>query len=109
MTILETQIAELRPVTNEWRRVVLSDVCRFMGGGTPSKENPTFWNGTIPWVSPKDMKQARLSDSSDHISEEAVKESATSIAPAGSILVLVRGMGLAAYLRAVEPPIRLLP
>ena len=41
------------------------------------------------------MKATQLSDTALHISQEAVDESATRIAPAGSLLMLVRGMGLA--------------
>lgn len=41
------------------------------------------------------MKSTRLSDSLLHISPSAVEESATRMAPAGTLLILVRGMGLA--------------
>ncbi len=40
----------------------LSSVVSVRGGGTPSKENPTFWTGNIPWVSPKDMKVRVIED-----------------------------------------------
>lgn len=68
----------------------LGDVVQIRSGGTPSKSNQSFWDGTIPWVSPKDMKSELIIDSVDHITDEAVSGSATSIMPAGSVLVVVR-------------------
>jgi type I restriction enzyme, S subunit len=89
-----SRIQQHHSLSNVFERP-LGELCRFVGGGTPSKENPLFWRGTIPWVSPKDMKSDVLSDSSDHISPEAIQQSAANIAPVGAVLVLVRGMGLA--------------
>ncbi|HYE37538.1 restriction endonuclease subunit S [Methylocaldum sp.] len=66
-----------------------------LGGGTPSKADPEFWNGSIPWVSPKDMKVDVIEDTQDHISETAVENSATRLIPTGSLLMVVRGMILA--------------
>lgn len=68
----------------------LMTLCHIRHGGTPSKGNPTFWKGDIPWVSPKDMKASILYDASDHITQEAVENSATSVVPEKSILVVVR-------------------
>ena len=85
---------EIGPVPESWEVVPLSSVCRFQSGGTPSKQNPEFWQGSIPWVSPKDMKRPRLNDVPDHISQEAL-ESGSKLAPAGSVFVVVRGMILA--------------
>ncbi|GJL54591.1 MAG: hypothetical protein NPIRA02_17230 [Nitrospirales bacterium] len=73
----------------------LENVCSFSSGGTPSKKNNGYWNGDIPWVSGRDMKSTRLSDAALHISKKAVDESSTRMAPAGALLILVRGMGLA--------------
>lgn len=70
--------------------VPLKSLCQIRHGGTPSKANPAFWEGVIPWVSPKDMKTTLLSDASDHITQEAVDNSATSVVPEKSILVVVR-------------------
>ncbi|MEX0708127.1 MAG: restriction endonuclease subunit S [Woeseia sp.] len=85
---------EIGRVPKSWEVVELSDVCTFQSGGTPSKKNPEFWRGTIPWVSPKDMKRPRLDDVTDHISQEAL-ERGSKLAPAGSVFVVVRGMILA--------------
>jgi type I restriction enzyme S subunit len=68
----------------------LSDLCKGQSGGTPLTSNPRLWDGTIPWVSPKDMKVFRISDAQDHISEEAVKSSAAPMIPAKSVLLVVR-------------------
>jgi type I restriction enzyme, S subunit len=70
--------------------VPLKTLCQIRNGGTPSKANPAFWDGSIPWVSPKDMKAVALSDAADHITQEAVNNSATSVVPVQSILVVVR-------------------
>ena len=73
----------------------LSDLCDVRSGGTPSKSNPGFWTGAIPWISPKDMKSTEIEDATDHISEIAIESSAASTVPAQSILVVVRSGVLA--------------
>ncbi|MFI8741832.1 restriction endonuclease subunit S [Stutzerimonas zhaodongensis] len=78
-----------------WAEKRLDEISTFSSGGTPSKTNEGYWNGEIPWVSGRDMKSTRLADSFLHISQSAVDESSTRLAPAGTLLVLVRGMGLA--------------
>ncbi len=78
-----------------WVEKRLDQVCSFSSGGTPSKSKRSYWSGEIPWVSGRDMKSTQLSDSLLHISRSAVDESSTRMAPAGTLLILVRGMGLA--------------
>ena len=78
-----------------WAEKMLEEICAFSSGGTPSKRNSRYWGGEIPWISGRDMKRMQLSNSLLHVSKSAIEESATRIAPAGSLLVLVRGMGLA--------------
>lgn len=74
-----------------WLVLPLSQMGTWRGGGTPSKSNPAFWtNGSIPWVSPKDMKRPKLSTAQDLITEAAVKASATSLIDAGSVLMVTR-------------------
>jgi restriction endonuclease S subunit len=68
----------------------IGHLTKSLSGGTPSKANLDFWVGTIPWVSPKDMKSFYLSDSIDHITEEAVIESSTNIVPKDTVLLVVR-------------------
>jgi type I restriction enzyme S subunit len=63
---------------------------RFVGGGTPSKAVDAYWSGAIPWVSPKDMRTDQISDSQDHISEQALRESAVQLVPTGAVLIVVR-------------------
>ncbi|KAB2969763.1 MAG: hypothetical protein F9K18_00780 [Thermoanaerobaculia bacterium] len=80
----------------DWPLVPLRYLVSFQSGGTPDKGNSDFWTGgTIPWVSPKDMKVDRIADAEDHITEAAVNGSATRPLPTGSVLVVVRGMILA--------------
>lgn len=78
-----------------WASVPLGSLGTVLGGATPSKANPAFWSGDIPWVSPKDMKRAVISDAEDHVSPEAVSGSALKFIPPASILMVVRGMILA--------------
>ena len=73
-----------------WPLVELGEVTRRMSGGTPSKENSEFWQGDIPWVSPKDMKSDLILDTEDHVSTEAITESATNLVPPETILCVVR-------------------
>ena len=73
-----------------WAMLPLGNLGDWYGGGTPRKSNSTFWDGDIPWVSPKDVKVARLMDTADHISAGAIKASATRLIGKRSILVVTR-------------------
>ncbi len=74
-----------------WTTVALRDIGRWSGGGTPSKGRPEFWTeGTIPWLSPKDMRGEVLHDTKDHITPEAVVQSAARLVPSGSVAVVTR-------------------
>ena len=75
---------------SRWETKPLGEVCKFIGGGTPSKHNPAFWGGNFPWVSPKDMKSEIVSDSIDHVTESAIDQSAAKRIPEGSLLIVVR-------------------
>ena len=74
-----------------WVTLPTGDAGTWRGGGTPSKSNSEFWtSGTIPWVSPKDMKQSHISEAKDSITDEAIELSATQLIPEGSVLVVTR-------------------
>ena len=80
----------LGDVPEHWEVRRLKYAVSFTGGGTPSKAAATFWSGHIPWVSPKDMTRAQLNDTADHITNDAVAASATSIVAPGAVLIVVR-------------------
>ncbi len=74
-----------------WEVKKLKYLCAFSGGGTPSKDRADFWtNGTIPWVSPKDMKTEYISTTQDKITGRALLESTANYIPVGSLLMVVR-------------------
>jgi type I restriction enzyme S subunit len=87
----ETEIGQL---PESWEVKELKDICTMRSGGTPPKSMSELWAGDFPWVSGKDLKANRLDDSIDHITHDAAFNY-SEIAPADSVLVLVRGMGLA--------------
>ena len=63
---------------------------RVYGGGTPSKSNPEYYDGDIPWVTSKDVKQFYIADSEIHITEQGLENSAAKIVPPNSIILVVR-------------------
>jgi len=75
-----------------WAEVPLGSLGQILGGSTPSKANVEFWNGDIPWVSPKDMKRPVIQDSEDHVSAKALAETSLKAIPPRSLLMVVRGM-----------------
>jgi type I restriction enzyme S subunit len=82
------------PMPKSWSPRTLLELCAIQSGGTPRKSNVEYWKGNIPWVSGKDLKAVSLNDAIDHVSPEGVA-AGSRLAPTGSVLLLVRGMGLA--------------
>lgn len=81
-------------IPRDWDAKTLRTACDWYSGGTPSKRNEEWWKGTLPWLSPKDMKRFELADTEDHVTRQAAI-SGSRIAPKGSVFIVVRGMILA--------------
>jgi type I restriction enzyme S subunit len=73
-----------------WSTKPLGELGDFSSGGTPSKDNPEYWNGHIPWISASSMHTTAIAKSDHHVSSKAIGNG-TRIAPKGSFLILVRG------------------
>jgi len=68
----------------------LNEITLLKTGGTPSRKKAEYWSGSIPWVSPSDMKELEIFDTIEHISEDALSNSSTTIVDPGTILIVVR-------------------
>lgn len=77
-------------IPDNWIWCRLGEICRITGGGTPSMANEEYWNGNIPWISPKDMWVDFVRDSEMKITSKAVLESAANLIPIGSLLIVGR-------------------
>jgi type I restriction enzyme S subunit len=72
----------------------LVDLCKLVGGGTPSKANAEYYSGDIPWATVRDMRSRWLDDTEHKINEIAVRESSTNVIPSGSVVLASRvGLG----------------
>ena len=77
----------------EWPVKTLGELTVWSSGGTPSKQNPGYWGGDIPWISAVSMKTLHLEDSPLKITPEGL-EHGSRLADSGSVLLLVRGSEL---------------
>ena len=82
------------PILNDksWITSSIEDVCiEIYGGGTPSKQHPEYYeNGSIPWVTSKDMKCDVICDSQIHINEKGLENSTARMVPTNSIIMVIR-------------------
>lgn len=76
-----------------WSRVALGDIVEITSGGTPRKSEQQYWGGEIPWISGASM-HALKAETSDRMVTDFAIGNGTRLAPAGSSLILVRGMSL---------------
>ena len=71
--------------------VSLGEVCELIGGSTPSKQNESYWtNGTVKWISSKHIDERGHINGYELISQAAVKETSTRIAPKNSTIIITR-------------------
>jgi type I restriction enzyme S subunit len=73
-----------------WKDKKLGEIVNFKGGGTPSKQNTSFWNGNIPWASVKDIKGDYLETTESKITKDGVKNSSTKVCSAGDLILITR-------------------
>lgn len=76
---------------NNWQIKKLGEVCKTTSGGTPSRRNSDFYNGSIPWVKSGELDKGIILDTEEKITEEAIKNSSAKIFPKGTLLIALYG------------------
>ena len=77
-----------------WPLRPLANCGRLLSGGTPSKAESSYWGGSIPWFSSKEVKSFDLREAELHVTE-AGAANGSHLIPPGTVLFVVRGMSLA--------------
>lgn len=83
----------LKKLPCDWERLEIRTLGAVVGGGTPSREVPTYWHGDIPWVTPGEVsgKETQLlHDTKEHISHAGLNGCGANLLPAGSLMVTTR-------------------
>lgn len=86
--------------TDLWEQRKLGDVADIVGGGTPSTNNPNYWDGDIDWYAPAEIAGQIYFDSSQRkITEQGYENSSAKMLPPGTVLFTSRaGIGKTAIL-----------
>lgn len=86
------KMTELGEIPVEWKVLTIEKIVnKIVGGGTPSRENESYYVGKIPWITVKDMQGAFYQgDAQEYINEDAVKNSSTNLIEPGNVIIATR-------------------
>ena len=79
--------------TPSWTVYELNElVNRIIGGGTPSRNNPSFWNGIIPWASVKDFNDdfTYIDKTIEYITERGLTSSSSNLIEKDILILCTR-------------------
>src|SRR3989339_1472499 len=75
--------------SKHWKQTTLEEVADIVGGGTPSTKESLYWNGDIPWITPKDLSNYNsvwIERGGKSITQIGFKNSSARLLPPNSIL-----------------------
>jgi len=78
---------------NEYPKMNLGEITRVTSGSTPSRGNPEYWNGDIPWIKSGELLDEDIHDSEEHITKKGLINNSTKLFPKDTILVALYGQG----------------
>lgn len=61
-------------------------------GGTPSRQNPNYFKGNIPWVKTTELNYNCIVDTEEKITEDAIRNSSAKIYPKGTFVLAMIGL-----------------
>ena len=78
----------------EWEEGSLLELIELVGGGTPKTSIAEYWDGSIPWLSGKDISSNHktfVTDTEKMITEDGLNNSSTKILPKYATIISARG------------------
>ena len=71
----------------------IQDICSLGSGGTPSRSNPSYYKGDIPWVKTGEVVNDVIFHTEEHINQNAIENSSAKLYPKGSLIIAMYGQG----------------
>ncbi len=87
----KTKQTEIGEMPEGWEVVRLGKIANTSSGGTPSRKNPKFYEGNIPWVKSGELNDCDISNTKESITEDAIKKSSAKIYHSGTLLIALYG------------------
>ena len=81
----------LQSLPRGWVITTLDEVALWGSGGTPSRKNPEFYTGLIPWVKTGELGPKYIQSAEEHITQEAIQTSSAKVFPLGSVGIAMYG------------------
>ena len=78
-------------IPESWRWVRVGNVGSWASGATPSRTNPKYYGGDIPWLKTGDLNDGYIDDVPEYITEEALNNTSVRLNPVGSVLMAMYG------------------
>ena len=83
-----------RDLPDTWKWLRLGDFGMWKSGTTPSRTNSAYYGGEIPWVKSGEVKQGKIRETEETITQEALKNCSLALNPIGSILIAMYGANI---------------
>lgn len=79
-------------IPDGWQKQTAFDVMEVLSGGTPKTKNSEFWDGEIPFFTPKDATNcAYVMNTEKFVSEEGVRSCNSKLYPKNTVFITARG------------------
>lgn len=78
---------------NSWIYEELGEICKVTSGGTPRRDEPSFWGGEIPWVTTAEIKGGVIKSSAEKVTQAGIQGSSAKVFPTNTVLVAMYGQG----------------
>lgn len=76
-----------------WETAKIGTIASVQTGATPSREIEAYFQGEISWIKTTEVQNCLITETEEHISEEALKNSNCKIFPVNTILIAMYGQG----------------
>ena len=75
---------------DSWKSYTVGELVDVIGGGTPSTQNPDYWDGDIYWLTPTEINSKYVHSSNRKITFDGVRNSSAKLLPKGALLLTTR-------------------
>lgn len=90
----EFKDTEIGRIPRGWRVTTIGEECIVGTGGTPSRSNPEYFGGDIPWVKSTEVNYNIIRQTEETLTELGLRNSNAKVYPAGTLIIAMYGQGV---------------